>query len=473
MPRFKRYRSHNRRFSRLLRSRRTWVAVAFVAVVFGFANAAVFAAHLNRTYSNTIIGGKQLGAVPSDELSKKLAQQSLLPQGVQFKHDSTTANSTIDQLGISIDYDELADKAMAERSWLPIANLWTKHTVRLALSSDSAKLDKTLGTALDIFNKAATDAHIEAKDGNFVISPDANQQTVNQTATKQQLLDSLARGESTVAVIITSTAAKVASKDLEQELQKFTKQSKTAITLTYNGQSKRLTAAQVTSFYTPEGTSMALSDSAILTTVAAEGSAWNIVVQNRSAAIAMIRSAVQNQKDTSVPLEAAPVAAKTITYCSATRGVSNTELTALNIKLESTYNDSRGWSLGGLVRFVRSDANCQLHVWLTAADQMSSFGEICDSLWSCNVYPNVVINYDRWRYASEAWNAQKGTLEDYRAMVINHESGHWLGFYHSSCPGPGQPAPLMQQQSIDLQGCTFNPWPTATEQAALKQTLGI
>jgi hypothetical protein len=85
----------------------------------------------------------------------------------------------------------------------------------------------------------------------------------------------------------------------------------------------------------------------------------------------------------------------------------------------------------------------------------------------------VVINNDRWLYASTAWNNQGGSLEEYRSMVINHETGHWLGFNHSYCPGTGQPAPVMQQQSIDLQGCVFNPWPTATETAILKQRLGL
>ena len=37
-------------------------------------------------------------------------------------------------------------------------------------------------------------------------------------------------------------------------------------------------------------------------------------------------------------------------------------------------------------------------------------------------------------------------------MVINHETGHWLGLGHSFCSGPGQLAPVMQQQSIDVTG---------------------
>jgi hypothetical protein len=157
----------------------------------------------------------------------------------------------------------------------------------------------------------------------------------------------------------------------------------------------------------------------------------------------------------------------TYTYCVATRGVDPSNLPELQAKLASVYSDARGWSLGGINTFVPSTGGCNLTVWLTAADQMPSFGAICDSMWSCTVYPNVILNFDRWRYASPAWTGGGGNLDDYRTMVINHETGHWLGFGHRFCSGAGQLAPVMQQQSISLQGCALNPWPLEYEKAAL------
>ena len=157
----------------------------------------------------------------------------------------------------------------------------------------------------------------------------------------------------------------------------------------------------------------------------------------------------------------------TYTYCVATRGVDPSYLPELQAKLASVYSDARGWSLGGINTFVPSAGGCSLTVWLTAADQMHSFGAICDSMWSCTVYPNVILNFDRWRYASPAWTGGGGNLDDYRTMVINHETGHWLGFGHRFCSGAGQLAPVMQQQSISLQGCALNPWPLEYEKAAL------
>ena len=65
--------------------------------------------------------------------------------------------------------------------------------------------------------------------------------------------------------------------------------------------------------------------------------------------------------------------------------------------------------------------------------------------------------------ATPSWNAAGGSLRDYRHMVVNHETGHWLGHGHASCTGAGQPAQVMQQQSMSLQGCSFNAWPTTSE----------
>lgn len=131
-----------------------------------------------------------------------------------------------------------------------------------------------------------------------------------------------------------------------------------------------------------------------------------------------------------------------------------------------TYADSRGWSQGG-VTFQRVHNGGSFSLILAEPARVASAGAICDSFYSCRVGRNVIINDDRWRGASPSWNNAGGSLADYRRMVINHETGHWLGFGHRHCAGPGQPAPVMQQQSISLQGCAYNSWPTPAEISSL------
>lgn len=86
-------------------------------------------------------------------------------------------------------------------------------------------------------------------------------------------------------------------------------------------------------------------------------------------------------------------------------------------------------------------------------------------VYSCGRAGRAVINADRWRRAVGHW---PGTLDEYRRYVINHELGHLLGQPHRPCPGPGLPAPIMQQQSIALGDCTPGLAPSADELARLR-----
>ena len=92
-----------------------------------------------------------------------------------------------------------------------------------------------------------------------------------------------------------------------------------------------------------------------------------------------------------------------------------------------------------------------------------SFGYPCSSTYSCRVGRYVIINQDRWLHTTPVWKDSGLGRRNYRHLVVNHETGHWLGHRHAYCGGPGQLAPVMQQQSKGLQGCRANPWPLPRE----------
>jgi hypothetical protein len=154
-------------------------------------------------------------------------------------------------------------------------------------------------------------------------------------------------------------------------------------------------------------------------------------------------------------------------YCVQAKAVDTANLASFSGKVAQTLADSRSWAGSGKVSFSEVQSGCSFTLWLSAADQLPSFSSGCSPQWSCRSGSNVIINIDRWNGATAAWNGAGGNLNDYRSMVVNHEVGHFIGFGHAKCGGPGQSAPIMQQQSISLQGCAFNPWPTASELAGV------
>lgn len=168
----------------------------------------------------------------------------------------------------------------------------------------------------------------------------------------------------------------------------------------------------------------------------------------------------------------APVVAgvPVVTYTVATRGAVSADVKEFAAQFNETLNSSNGWARLG-VRFDQVESGGRFTAWLTEASQVPTFSSGCDAVVSCTVGNNVIINETRWLNGSDAWNGAGGNLRDYRHMVVNHETGHWLGHGHRYCSGAGQPAPVMQQQTINMQGCTPNPWPQSHEMYSPK--LGI
>jgi hypothetical protein len=153
---------------------------------------------------------------------------------------------------------------------------------------------------------------------------------------------------------------------------------------------------------------------------------------------------------------------KSFTYSIATRGQITADLDTFARQVAATYADPRGWRAAGY-RFTRVAHGGDFTVVLAAANTVPGFGSPCSTMWSCRVGRDVIINQDRWLHASPAWNAAGLALRSYRYMVVDHETGHWLGHRHRGCPGKGRLAPVMMQQSKGLGGCRFNPFPLPSE----------
>lgn len=168
------------------------------------------------------------------------------------------------------------------------------------------------------------------------------------------------------------------------------------------------------------------------------------------------------QKAAQQAAKAAATTTRTVTYDAAARGVLTADLAEFKRQANATLNDPRGWARMGVI-FQEVASGGMFSLVLAEANQLPVFSPGCSAEYSCRAGRYVIINQDRWLGATPSWNAAGGSLRDYRHMVVNHEVGHWLGHGHEDCAAAGQSAAVMQQQSINLQGCSFNPWPTTSE----------
>ncbi|SCG44909.1 DUF3152 domain-containing protein [Micromonospora inositola] len=120
--------------------------------------------------------------------------------------------------------------------------------------------------------------------------------------------------------------------------------------------------------------------------------------------------------------------------------------------------DPRGWTGDGEWRLQRVGPDSPADFTVLLATPVTR-GELCgdpiDHYTSCRNGDRVVINVTRWARGVPQFD----DLGSYRQYLLNHEVGHRLGRGHELCPRAGGPAPVMEQQTLGLHGCTPNAWP--------------
>ncbi|MFD5653536.1 DUF3152 domain-containing protein [Streptomyces sp. NPDC127039] len=138
-------------------------------------------------------------------------------------------------------------------------------------------------------------------------------------------------------------------------------------------------------------------------------------------------------------------------------------------EVERILADERGWTADGKVGFRRvsggaSDFRVRLATAGTVDDICGQYGLDTGGEVNCNVGQDVMVNLKRWLLATRYY---ADDVTPYRALIINHEVGHFLGHGHEGCPGAGRPAPVMMQQIKGLHGCRTNVWPYDAEGRAV------
>ncbi|WP_243707282.1 DUF3152 domain-containing protein [Micromonospora sp. KC606] len=141
---------------------------------------------------------------------------------------------------------------------------------------------------------------------------------------------------------------------------------------------------------------------------------------------------------------------------------SGQDVGAFAAAVDEVLGDPRSWIGSGELRVQRvpevagADFTIFLATPATSERMCAAGGLRTERYTSCRLPGQVIINLARWMEAVPDYGAP---LETYRRYVVNHEVGHEFGEQHQACPGPGEPAPVMQQQTYGLDGCVANAWP--------------
>lgn len=115
--------------------------------------------------------------------------------------------------------------------------------------------------------------------------------------------------------------------------------------------------------------------------------------------------------------------------------------------------DPDGWEAHGY-RFVYVTTNPDVAIHLAAPASIVKVCGLPNNL-SCAELggKHMYLNAKRWMHGSPN---SKQSLDGYRQYVVSHEMGHILGYDHVKCPAPGEPAPIMMQQTLGIGQCTPN-----------------
>ena len=122
-------------------------------------------------------------------------------------------------------------------------------------------------------------------------------------------------------------------------------------------------------------------------------------------------------------------------------------------------NNDLGWKNVANKSFQLTSAEDSDYIYIFASPDKTD--ELCapietNSIYSCRNENNIVLNFFRWQEGAVDF---KNDMETYRIYLINHETGHILGWGHVGCPTEGAVAPVMMQQSKGTDGCVPYGWP--------------
>lgn len=165
-------------------------------------------------------------------------------------------------------------------------------------------------------------------------------------------------------------------------------------------------------------------------------------------------------RGTTLSLDPATTAKTTNPYTVRVETTVNVDVDEAARFIQKTLDDPRSWAGYGNNNFKLTADRDAAKLTITIAsptttDALCGAPNKTKKVASCRVKDTIVINSDRWHYMVPSYN----NIDEYRAYIINHYTGEFLGQRIAFCTKKGEPAPAMAQQDANLGGCLPNAWP--------------
>lgn len=449
----------------------------------------------NTTYSDVSVENLSI-----DETYAALSQH-LGSTPVAIQVGDTTLQTTAENLGVAIDLSALEAQINEQRLRYSLFPFVYKKEFMLPLETNQDRLVTTARSVeLPADKKAPVDASVDYVNKSVTILPETAGSGLDTSILSAELQKQLREGKKEITLImaLTTVQPRVTKQALSQRMNDITTILSKTYTITDGANSYAFpTTAIAKSLYIDENNQLKPNYSATADMVSTAIQKFTVQpvkelsysyssgkqptifqkgvigksVTNEAELITQLQNNVQSANDMSMTVIMADVP-----YASRSFSIDDTKNKVYSYSIENwgttsslayfrekaaeTLLSEKGWSRAG-ISFVEVTDQSDFTLVLSEGAEMSRrYSPACDDYYSCRVGSYVIINDSRWQNATPVWPKD---IAAYQNLVINHETGHWLGLGHYYCTEPGAPAPVMQQQSIDIRNCTYNEWPLEYE----------
>ncbi len=278
-----------------------------VMAVFIMINLDVLTVYAAKTYPNTRLNSQSVGSLPISKLNNLISSPEFFPAKLTMTAGVKSYTMSPSALGVS-ENKQSTIGLLKKHSWLPIINLFSTHNAVVVLNINKTILNSQMASLASSSNVAPVGAKISIVNNQFMLTSANNGMALNIKAAAEAIIAGVRNNKPNFKLPTEPVAPNITNASLVSELNSLTSQTKTAITLSYNGQTTTPSPNTITNWYVASANSYTLSYAKIYSYLKNLGIANGISVSNLPALVSSIESALAKE----TPLKASLLAAANV-----------------------------------------------------------------------------------------------------------------------------------------------------------------